>query len=359
MRRNYNQIQDFLDDDRFVQWVVLGKGNAFWQQFLVEKPDKASLMHEARQLILEIQEAEGIAEQRLDQKSVWHRITTQLELAESVPTRSISLRRAWLWAAGIVCMFGISWLAWQNHSTGTITYRDLVATVEKTSRLVEKTNSGITPLTITLDDGTLVTLDKGSKLSYPEHFDQKQRAVVLTGEAFFEVARDASRPFYIYTNEVVTKVLGTSFRIRAFEQDHEIIVQVRTGRVSVYKQKRINLTDPETDGLVLLPNQQAVFSRPSELFSRRLVARPIPLAHAPKGTSLTRYDEVPASKILRDIEAQYGITILFDDILDHCILTTTLGDDSLYDTLDLLCKTIGATYKEVDAQIIIESQGCR
>jgi transmembrane sensor len=362
MRKNYTQIQNFLDDDGFVKWVVLGKENAWWQRFLVENPAKTHLMMEARRLILEIQKAESLEELHLDQKLVWSKILARLESPESerLPHQPpIRRRYLWQWAAGFVVLAGIGWLVWQNQPTGNITYREIVSAVEAKDHLLEKVNRSDSSLKIILDDGSQVTLDKDSKLSYPAHFGKKQRTVVLTGAAYFEVAKDSSRPFYIYSNELITKVLGTSFRIQAFERDKEVIVQVQTGRVSVYKQKRVTLADPETEGLVLLPNQQAVFSRPDKVLSRRLVAHPTPLVPPAAGSPITRYDEVSASKILRDIEARYGISFIFnDDVLNRCILTTTLGDESLYDALDLICKTIGATYKEVDAQIVIESQGC-
>lgn len=362
MRSTYTKIQHFLDDDSFVKWAVLGEDNAWWQRFLAENPAKAHLVREARQLILAIQKAEEMEKLRLDPQSVWARITAQLGTTgkrERTSVRAVSRLTLWQWAAAFILMAGVAWLAWQNRPRGQITYRELVSTVEKTDRLLESTNRSDAPLTITLDDGSTVALAKNSRLSYPERFGPDQRSVILTGEAFFEVAKDAGRPFYIYSNELVTKVLGTSFRIRAFEQDRQVIVQVRTGRVSVYKQKRIALTDPETEGLVLLPNQQAIFSRSNALLSRQLVASPVPLVSSSPGTPPRRYDEVSASKILRDIQDRYGISMVFnDDILSHCILTTTLGDGSLYEQLDLICKTIGATYKEVDAQIVIESQGC-
>jgi transmembrane sensor len=63
-----------------------------------------------------------------------------------------------------------------------------------------------------LEDGTTVHLEKGSRLSFPVHFDPKKREVVLSGEAFFEVTENPSKPFYVYANELITRVLGTSFQ---------------------------------------------------------------------------------------------------------------------------------------------------
>ncbi len=62
------------------------------------------------------------------------------------------------------------------------------------------------------------------------------RDVYLSGEAFFEVTKNPDRPFRVFANEIVTKVLGTSFTVRSFENDTTIQVIVRTGKVTVYSQ---------------------------------------------------------------------------------------------------------------------------
>lgn len=362
MQQHYQHIQDFLNDDSFVSWVLFGKNKTQWLHYQHEHPGKRLMVEEARRLLLDVQAAEGRDMPALDHKSVWNRIEENLQLPVEKAHLTLPPRfpaPAWVWAVSVLLVLSSGWLLWQNRLGGRVTYRELTAAIQKKNLLHEQATGPGDSLRIVLEDGSVVTLGKNSKLSYPKNFEANRRMVVLTGEAYFDIAKDASRPFYIYSNELVTKVLGTSFRIRAFEQGQEVVVQVRTGRVSVYKQQRITLTDPETEGLVLLPNQEAVFSRSAAQLSRHLVARPAPLTSPFRSTPPLRYDEVSASKILRDIQERYGISILFnDEILNHCILTTTLGDESLYDALDLICKTIGATYKEVDAQIIIESQGC-
>lgn len=352
-----------MDDDSFVRWVLTGRNDAYWRQFLAEYPQQYKLLNEAQTLIKNLQRNEGVDLPLLDQKMVWAKISANLRDPEEVresPALKWGRYAIWQWVAGFVLMLGLSWYTWRTQPGGPITYRELSNSIREKNELIEKVNKQETPLKFALEDGSLVTLHKDSKLMYPRHFGAYNRNVILVGEAFFEVARDSDRPFYIYANEVVTKVLGTSFRIRAFEKDQDVTVQVKTGRVSVYKQRRIDLTDPETGGLVLLPNQEAVISRKDESLSRRLIDKPQPVLKKEFDTLPTHYDEAPASLILRDIETRYGITILFnDDVLDRCFLTTTLNEESLYDQLDLICKTIGARYKELDGQLVVESKGCK
>ena len=362
MKKSYSEIRDFLDDDSFVQWTLSGRDEGQWRQFLAKYPEQSEPVERAQSLIRGIRRAEGLELPPLDQRLVWARVRAELRTPraeKTTPTLAVSQYPLWQWVAGFALMLGLSWYAWRTRPGGPLTYRELVASVERSGAVVERFNAQASPLRVALEDGSVVMLAHNSKLSYPQHFGHDQRKVVLTGEGFFEVVKDADRPFYIYANEVVTKVLDTSFRIRAFENDAEVTVQVRTGRVQVFKQKRIGLLDSENSGLMLLPNQQAVISRIGEGISRRLVDEPVPLAAQDDEIRRTRYEEAPASQILRDLEDQYGITILFNDyLLNHCILTTTLHDESLYEKLDLICQTIGATYKEVDGQLVVESRGC-
>jgi len=87
---------------------------------------------------------------------------------------------------------------------------------------------------VTLSDGTLIYLGSNSKIRYPQTFSNV-REMELIGEAFFKVKRDPTRPFIIHTNNIQTKVLGTSFKIEAFEGT-PIEVSVATGKVRVDRQ---------------------------------------------------------------------------------------------------------------------------
>lgn len=88
--------------------------------------------------------------------------------------------------------------------------------------------------TVRLGDGSMVTLNRGTKLSIDENqFNKKQREVWLEGEAFFDVATDPDRPFIIHTGDMNTTVRGTSFNVKAYPQLNEQVVSVLTGKVEV------------------------------------------------------------------------------------------------------------------------------
>lgn len=363
---NYDQFKrnDFLHDDSFIRWVLFREEDAFWQQFLQQHPTKANEVAQAKQLILAVQKAEEATAHSLDQKSIWNNISALIS-EEDIVEKQVSFlpqfwqTRAFKWAASLVLVAGAAWLWTMKQPDHQVNYQDLIAVVEAKSPRQEIVNNGSTTQKVQLEDGTLVHLEKGSRLSFPVHFEAKKREVVLSGEAFFEVAENPVKPFYVYSNELITRVLGTSFRISALENSKQVTVKVQTGRVSVFKQNRIDIADPETKGLLLLPNQQAVFNRTNELLNRSLVEVPIPIV-TQKTLVKRQFDEVKVAEVFKELEKLFGVEIRYnEDTLSDCILTTTISDDSLYDQLEVICQTIGAAYKEIDAQIIIESKGCR
>ncbi len=100
---------------------------------------------------------------------------------------------------------------------------------------------------LTLADGTKVWLNSASSLRFPTSFGD-ERIVELTGEAYFEVARHASKPFKVKVNDTEVKVLGTHFNIMAYPDEKAINTTLLEGSVSINKQK---------ETVLLRPGQQA------------------------------------------------------------------------------------------------------
>jgi ferric-dicitrate binding protein FerR (iron transport regulator) len=87
--------------------------------------------------------------------------------------------------------------------------------------------------TLTLPDETRVTLDSGSYFRFPRSFQDKERTVILNGEAYFEVKEDQTKQFVIHADKAIITVLGTRFNIRAWRQNNKVIVAVADGKVSL------------------------------------------------------------------------------------------------------------------------------
>jgi len=107
---------------------------------------------------------------------------------------------------------------------------------------------------VVLPDGTKVWLNAASSITYPTAFTGTDRRVKLSGEAYFEVAKNKDKPFYVSINNVQVRVLGTHFNIAAYSDDDEITTTLLEGSVQVTKNNSLSL---------LKPGQQAVISNNS------------------------------------------------------------------------------------------------
>jgi transmembrane sensor len=219
-------------------------------------------------------------------------------------------------------------------------------------------NTGQTPLKVTLEDGSVVSLEPGSALSYfPASFTGK-RELLLTGEAFFEVVKDKKHPFLVFTAGITTKVLGTSFRIKAYQQAKEITVSVSTGRVAVFKQSAQKENNPnERAEVILTPNQQFVYHKTDDKTEKKLVEDPRIVL--PEPSLKTHYTNVAVTKIFETLEENYGVVLEYDEeVLAHCTITTTLAGEGLYEKIDIICQAIGAQYTVNGTSIAIKASGC-
>ena len=211
-----------------------------------------------------------------------------------------------------------------------------------------------------LPDSSVVKLFPGSKLQLDQAFNIKERKIHLSGQAFFDISPDEKRPFYVFANEVVTRVLGTSFSVKAFPDDPRITVAVKSGRVSVYAgphKEHVNVKSG-ADEIVLTPNQQAVYTRKDQKVFKTLVENPRILLNQEEVKKI-RFEGEPVSEVFQALEAMYGVEIVFEkEIFSRCSITTTTVGKDLYERIDVICEITGATYEIVDAQIIISGTAC-
>ena len=110
--------------------------------------------------------------------------------------------------------------------------------------------------------------------------------------------------------------------------------------------------------MVLTPNQKVIFGKDNERLTRTLIEKPVLLLSI---TELQQFSfkDVPVEQIFTVLEKAYGAKIIYDkDAMINCHLTTSLTNETLFEKLDIICAGIEASYKVVDAQVIIASNGC-
>jgi len=220
-------------------------------------------------------------------------------------------------------------------------------------------NATSTVMDVALPDSSKVVLNPNSSIQYSLSFSGKNREVyMLKGEAFFDVKRDTLKPFYVYTGDIITRVLGTSFTIRALDNS-DVTVVVNTGKVSVYK-KDNDTSPPGNKPRVLLPNQQAVYRYREKVVSYELVDSPMPVISSVEMKKM-KFEDAPVAEVFAALEKIYNVEIKFNrDAFSGCTLTMPLSDGGIYERLDIISQALGASYTVHQTQIIVEGgQGCR
>lgn len=360
MSKEYNKytFEDFIVDDDFIQWAKCPtvETDNFWHTFIKNETSKSTTIQKAKlavqQLAIAAKQTAPIAEIPV----IWNGIEEDLNAKSELIVLRSSLKK-WAVAASIVLILGLGfwWKFYVSPSENSI-YSNLTANSPKP--LNEIINTSSNELAVKFPDGSTALLKPNSRLSYHKTFEGKLREVYLAGEAFFEVTKNPKKPFMVYANGLITKVLGTSFSVKAFEKDKEVIVNVATGKVSVYTQNTARNQDPEINGVVLTPNQKMIYGKEDKRFIRTLTEKPSVII-TDKELQQFSFHDAPIEQIFLAIEGAYGVKIIFDkDIVSNCHLTTSLTNENLFEKLDIICAGIEANYKIVDAQIIITGNGC-
>lgn len=363
--------EQLVADSAFREWVLRPDDESvrYWTDFLARHPTRTESVRQARRVVRQLAEAtEALSPPvgQAEEEAVWQQLRQRIA-GEPTWGRVVPLYPRWLYAwavAGSVLLLvglGRWWLSREGDGQ-TGTSLSAVTRLQTRNGLIDRINQTPYPETITLPDGSTVVLQPGSHLHYPAQFAPDQRIVVLSGDGFFSIVRNPARPFIVHAAQTVTRVLGTSFRVRALARHATVSVDVRTGQVTVYARTGAKQSNRQPDkswaGVTLRPNQRAIFDVATQQLRRGLVDVPVALPTATTAAELT-FEERPVAEVLAKLESMYGLTIRYDRAaLADCVLTTTFTDESLFKRLTLICQAIGATYTTDDGQITIQSAGC-
>lgn len=365
--------EELAADSLFQRWKLTADpaARAFWTEWLLNNPDRQDTIDRAAALLTMVSQqytGETTANASISDEEIQHEIGRLRQSLDEIPVKP--LRRplfsvaSYGIAASVALVLGFfAWYALRPApGRQPDTYPELVAVAQETNPLEEVDNTTQKPLTVRLSDQSVIIVYPKSRVSYAKQFTTNKREVYLQGRAFFTVTKDPKKPFYVYANSLVTKVLGTSFLVQTNEQNRQVKVAVSTGRVSVYAADKKPSTDPKDDrkllGMVLTPNQQIIFSPTDSRLVKSLITNPVVLNPALQPRSF-RFQRTPIAEVFATLEAAYGIDIQYDaDRMRSCYLTATLADEPLFQKLDLISRTINASYEQQDGAIVINASGC-
>lgn len=276
-----------------------------------------------------------------------HRINSRIDAkADLQDTRKVRKLYYWLSTAAAVVLLALSFIIYSNNKKESIAH---VPELIKEVKILVLENQGNKLYQRKLEDGTVIWLSPGAKVEIPESFLPDKREVNMSGKVFFEVAKNPERPFFIYGGGLTTKVLGTSFLVNA-EAGKDTEVSVVTGKVAV------NVSETKEKQVLLLPQQKVVFSMAEKSLKKEAVPEKSEIQIWKK--SRLSFDNVSIGEVVDVLESNFNVAINMNKAMSNCILKADFSGQNLPAILEMICKSVDASYEISKEQITITGRGC-
>lgn len=207
-----------------------------------------------------------------------------------------------------------------------------------------------TPELLVLNDGSRVWLNSASSLRYPAQFTGDVREVYLEGEALFEVAHQADRPFLVQTTNLTTKVLGTVFTVQAYPGNAEPRIILKSGKVKVIAKEQ----DRES-GVMLRPGQMVSYRKADGTLLKTSAGNLEEYSSWKDGKLI--FNETPVPEVLQRVGRAYGVMIGFKDKkIKECAITGSFNvNQDLDDILKSISISVDGKFTEEAGQITLSS----
>jgi len=191
-----------------------------------------------------------------------------------------------------------------------------------------------------LPEGSKITMNSNSRITYNSHYNQKERRVTLKGEAFFKVVHNAEKPFIVQCEEVNIMVLGTTFGIKAYEDENNISVVLNSGK--------IQLVTPN-EKIEMSPNDRIIYNRTTHQTSLEKVNAQ---DYTDWSKNRLRFENETLDIIMKAISRMHNINIILDDSdIKNQRFTGTIDNTNIESAMHAITLTSSISYKLKDGVI--------
>lgn len=152
---------------------------------------------------------------------------------------------------------------------------------------------------VMLADGTMVFLNAGSEIYYPAAFSGDKREVGLKGEAYFEVAKDESRPFFVQTGDIRIRVLGTSFNVTSYPERERIETTLEQGRIQITNGKEL---------IDVVPGEQVIYDKKNNLFEVKFIDTKL---YTSWKDGYYKFEQMPLEEIMETLALWYDLNVFY------------------------------------------------
>lgn len=260
----------------------------------------------------------------------------QMTIIGRTPKRKLSVRNIkFLAAAAITTLLTSLFLIMSPDRTGRSKEQIEVVQVIKENPAGQKSK-------LHLPDGTVVYLNAESRITYQSTFSQR-REVTLTGEAYFEVIKDAARPFVVKSGRLSTTALGTAFNIQAFPGTERIRVTLMSGRVRV--------DDATTrQSVELSPLEEVSVDDKTRALEKTTLATDDGVLWK---EGIMKFSKTPFEEVVMELERWYGVTFKIDGKPKDVLCSGEFKNEYLSNVLNVLSHNIGFQYSINDKYVTL------
>lgn len=353
--------RDFANDSFFIRWVKNAdeESDWFWKSFMKENPGCKAEIERARELIsyfdFSVHDLPGEA---LDSMRNGLLMALRAEKEEDKESRPVEIpafsKRGyqWLKVAAAIIIFplvgaGLFFLMDRKE--------DHFSILSNESGVEERINPSGQKSVLFLIDGTKVWLNAASKIVFAKDFiEHSTRDVYLDGEAFFDVAHNAEKPFIVHTSSIKIKVLGTSFNVKSYSEEETIETTLVKGKVHIEQSDGRGNSVGEVE---LKPNQRAVFNKESRIINVKEVA--VNNSGSWKQERMV-FDEESIDNVILQMERWYSVKIHVKNKGKlNCRLTANIEKESLEEFLKLLETSHDIRYTISGREVFLEGTLCQ
>ena len=198
-----------------------------------------------------------------------------------------------------------------------------------------------------LADGSVVVLNRHSRIAYDKDFGSTRRDVELQGEAYFQVQPDRNKPFIIHMNRLAIQVVGTAFNVKESADSSQVVVQVNSGIVKMFTNEK---------NILVAKGQTGIYSIKGDRLEVLDSVRSNSMSYATKNFD---FQDMRLAEIIQVLEDAFGSTIKTESPgLLNCRLTAQFENKPLDYIMDIIAATLNLSYSKKGDVLFLSGEGC-
>ncbi|CAM1343480.1 FecR family protein [Tenacibaculum amylolyticum] len=327
-KKAYNTIQDFLNDESFKNWALDSRLSdvSFWNRWLQNNPSKKSIAYEAKDIIIGINFKQStVSKNKVDLE--WTKLSTKLKEIKSKEQKTkIPQKKSLKYTIAISAILLISFISYTYFQSSLITHQTAYGEV----------------LELKLKDGTLVTLNSNSSISYNQN---NPRKVELKGEAYFDVNKKetTNAKFWVYTSDLTVEVYGTQFNVKTSNEKTNVYLE--EGKIFLsfddgnYKQMEPgNYIEYSSEDQKIIVDKERVSNEEQTSWKN--------------GTLI--FDHTTLAEALQKVSDTYGVFFEYETPeIKEILITGTVPTTNLEICLNAIKKSINVDIKKENSILVV------